>query len=351
MREELLADLEVIWHSVSDDAETNAAYARLKAALPAAPQAECALLYRLVMVSGVSGNKTIIGDFHDERTADLCGEHLQRLDLADHVEWERYEIHTIREAAPQAAGGGDAAVGYEVLLNGVWEHCSREEYESRKLACPHLRHNAQDFRALYTRPAPPVEAPAQGGQDDISRMLMDCADLLGAGEEADPRAWDHLLVYAPKAPTGDGEAVAYFAADPAQGDFEVVDSLAKARDKAQEMLDYASDDAADSGWADDAPQICYGVVVGQCVETSRVATPGADFDEIVEFALQATPAAARPGEVTEEVAADVLDRFNATAPSGHHWPPEDCRKRRIEAMRQAIANALIAASTQQGSAG
>jgi hypothetical protein len=60
-------------------------------------------------------------------------------------------------SAPQAAGGGDAAVGYEVLLNGVWEHCSREEYESRKLACPHLRHNAQDFRALYTRPAPTGE--------------------------------------------------------------------------------------------------------------------------------------------------------------------------------------------------
>ena len=38
--EGLLADLETIWHSVSDDKETNAAYQRLKSALAQQPAAD-----------------------------------------------------------------------------------------------------------------------------------------------------------------------------------------------------------------------------------------------------------------------------------------------------------------------
>lgn len=85
------------------------------------------------------------------------------------------------------------------------------------------------------------------------------------------------------------ESLGYFAADPANGDFERSATLDEARAKAEAMLVAASDDAADSGWADDPPQICYGAVIGHCVEASRGPAPAdSEFTELVAFQLSAT---------------------------------------------------------------
>lgn len=81
----------------------------------------------------------------------------------------------------------------------------------------------------------------------------------------------------------------YFAADPAMGDFDLYATLADARTNAQRMLDEATDEAADGGWPDDPPQICYGMVLSECVETDRKPAPaGSEFDEIVTFELAPT---------------------------------------------------------------
>ncbi|MNW13427.1 hypothetical protein D3C71_2113790 [compost metagenome] len=59
------------------------------------------------------------------------------------------------------------------------------------------------------------------------------------------------------------------------------------------MLSDAGDDAHESGWTDDPPQICYGVVLGGCIEVAgsrKPAPEGSEFAEHVEFKLQATSA-------------------------------------------------------------
>lgn len=87
----------------------------------------------------------------------------------------------------------------------------------------------------------------------------------------------------------------YFAADPANGDFDVYATLDEARKGAEVALDYAREDACDSGWPDDPPQICYGVILGQCVEISREAsTEGTSFSEIADFELRAFASAPEP---------------------------------------------------------
>ena len=79
----------------------------------------------------------------------------------------------------------------------------------------------------------------------------------------------------------------YFAADPANGDFDIYNTLAEARHAAQDTLNYAREDACEDGWADDPPQICYGVVLAQCVETTReVSTENPGFSDRVDFELR-----------------------------------------------------------------
>lgn len=100
---------------------------------------------------------------------------------------------------------------------------------------------------------------------------------------------------ATRAPAAVAEGKWYFAADPAQGVFEVHGSLDEAKANAQELLADAADEAADSGWADDPPQICYGVILGECVEKSRATAPAeSDFGEIVEFELRPTAESSEP---------------------------------------------------------
>jgi len=79
----------------------------------------------------------------------------------------------------------------------------------------------------------------------------------------------------------------YFAADPAEGEFNTHASLDEAIKDAESMLEHAGDDAADWGWKDEPPQICYGVVLGDCVEADRQPAPeGSEFTEIVSYRLQ-----------------------------------------------------------------
>jgi hypothetical protein len=100
---------------------------------------------------------------------------------------------------------------------------------------------------------------------------------------------------------GQGEAVEYFAADPAGGDFTTYKTLPEAHAAAEVSLGYAQEEADDSGWEDEPPQICYGIVLGGCVEkegSRRPAPEGSDFSELVDYRLTepcvtpASPAAA-----------------------------------------------------------
>lgn len=101
--------------------------------------------------------------------------------------------------------------------------------------------------------------------------------------------------------------VAYFAADPANGEFDRYESLEEARERAEQFLDFADDDAADSGWADDPPQICYGVIVGHCVEESRKPAPtGSDFTEIVNFRLESSASTGQTSDAMDAVVTDAM---------------------------------------------
>lgn len=87
-----------------------------------------------------------------------------------------------------------------------------------------------------------------------------------------------------------GDAVAYFAADPAEGDFSIHDTLEAARADAEKILGYAQDAASEDGWADEPPQICYGIVLGKCIEkegSRRPAPEGSEYNELVDYRLTA----------------------------------------------------------------
>src|SRR5690606_28086184 len=72
--EGLLADLETIWHSVSDDKETNAAYQRLKSALAQQPAAVDGMAELVGLLDEVRS--------HFTRDDDLPDDLLPRIDAA-----------------------------------------------------------------------------------------------------------------------------------------------------------------------------------------------------------------------------------------------------------------------------
>ncbi|WP_282266551.1 hypothetical protein [Stenotrophomonas sp. PS02298] len=130
-----------------------------------------------------------------------------------------------------------------------------------------------------------IDASPKGGENmhDWSQRMakLEAGQYVGAGA--------HGL---PDSPKGGSDAC-YFSADPALGEFTTHDTLQAAIDSAESMLSDAGDEAHENGWTDDPPQICYGVVLGECVEVegSRKPAPeGSEFSEHVEFKLQATSA-------------------------------------------------------------
>lgn len=97
-----------------------------------------------------------------------------------------------------------------------------------------------------------------------------------------------------------GTVVEYFAADPAGGEFSTYKTLPEARAAAEVSLGYAQDDACEDGWADEPPQICYGIVLGHCIEregSRKPAPEGSDFSEMIDFRLTepCTPPASTAG--------------------------------------------------------
>ena len=78
--DELLADLELIWHSVSDDKHTNAAYERLKAALaatpPSAPAVDEPMLQALQQAVGAAA-APLLTDAANEHAARLAVSFMQ----------------------------------------------------------------------------------------------------------------------------------------------------------------------------------------------------------------------------------------------------------------------------------
>lgn len=109
-----------------------------------------------------------------------------------------------------------------------------------------------------------------------------------------------------------GDAVAYFAADPAEGDFSTHDTLEAARADAEKMLGYAQDAASEEGWTDEPPQICYGIVVGKCVEkegSRKPAPEGSEYAELVDYRLTAQSHPER-AKVPADFRARLLDALN-----------------------------------------
>lgn len=94
--------------------------------------------------------------------------------------------------------------------------------------------------------------------DNLSQMRMVHDDVL---------PWPSFAALAPSRQAG-GEAVEYFAVDASEGSFDTFATLAEAKAKAQEFLDYQAEDALESGWKDQPPQVHYGIVLGGCTEVA-----------------------------------------------------------------------------------
>ena len=86
--EGLVADLETIWHSVSDDKETNAAYQRLKAALAQQPAAGAEALSHadLCRLSRVFNAHNVPGLDQDRRINEWLGKRIAAALATQHQE-------------------------------------------------------------------------------------------------------------------------------------------------------------------------------------------------------------------------------------------------------------------------
>ena len=118
-------------------------------------------------------------------------------------------------------------------------------------------------------------------------------------------AWNGHMVHGDKAsvqavidalraqPAGGGSGMVegFFAATPAEGSFDIFPTLDEAKARAMDFLEWERDEAADGGWRDEPPQVCYGIVLGRCEEvpgSRRPADPQTDpdqFTQIVDFRL------------------------------------------------------------------
>ncbi|MEY2160451.1 MULTISPECIES: hypothetical protein [unclassified Rhodanobacter] len=180
----------------------------------------------------------------------------------------------------------------------------------------------------------------------VDRMIVDAwkiggckgtLDMLAMRKRYDEAAALALALALALAAQGQGDAVAYFSADPAEGEFSTHKSLAEAVAAAASLLAFAQDVASDDGWADEPPQICYGVVLGRCVEkegSRRPAPEGSDFSEMVDFRLTEPSATAAPPASPAGVpdglyrnACDSVESWKARA-----LKAEDTAERLVEAM-------------------
>jgi hypothetical protein len=118
---------------------------------------------------------------------------------------------------------------------------------------------------------------------------------------------------------GSPVAVRYFAADPAEGEFYTYDSLDEAKSKAEQLLEWSSDAAYEDGWADEPPQICYGIVLAGCEEepgSRKPAPEGSDFTEMVSFRLTEptyTRSNAKAGEVEWQRIKNIVAQMHSCA--------------------------------------
>ena len=116
-------------------------------------------------------------------------------------------------------------------------------------------------------------------------------------------AWNTRSDAKASAPEGEAVSVRYFAANPAECEFDTFDTVEQAKAKAEQLLEWAGDAAYEDGWADEPPQICYGIVLAGCEEepgSRKPAPEGSDFTELVSFRLTEstyTRSNAKAGEV------------------------------------------------------
>lgn len=70
----------------------------------------------------------------------------------------------------------------------------------------------------------------------------------------------------------------FFSFSPNGGGMEFHDTAEAARSAAEDCLDDERDNASDSGWSENAGEICWGEVWQVCVQSSVPAEEGATFD-------------------------------------------------------------------------
>lgn len=139
---------------------------------------------------------------------------------------------------------------------------------------------------------------------------------------------------------GQGAGVEYFAADPAGGEFTTYKTLPEARRAAEVSLGYAQDEALEGGWDDEPPQICYGIVLGGCVEkegSRRPAPEGSDFSEMVDFRLtEPNATTAQPAGVPDgwkvEIDVGPEKAIHVTMPNGKWFGVLDYTSAREKAL-------------------
>lgn len=140
--------------------------------------------------------------------------------------------------------------------------------------------------AMLNAYADTLSKPADSGRvgDDL---VAEGLDYFERGGDAGDKLYVEAI-RAALAAQGQGEAVEYFAADPADGEFTTYKTLPEAHAAAVVSLGYAQEEAFEGGWEDEPPQICYGIVLGGCVEkegSRRPAPEGSDFSELVDYRL------------------------------------------------------------------
>ncbi|KZC32621.1 MULTISPECIES: hypothetical protein [unclassified Rhodanobacter] len=164
------------------------------------------------------------------------------------------------------------------------------------------------------------EHVAKGDPRDVANF---CLFLHQRGESILPAAVTEGVTGSVCEPAQDLQAEGYFAADPADGEFTRRNTLEEAVADAERMLAYAQDAASEDGWADESPQICYGIVLGGCVEregSRRPAPAESEFTELVDYRL-ATPAFKKntkcdPSYLCESALAALIEAVDPAIDSG-----------------------------------
>lgn len=190
-------DLEV-YHGIA--ASTVLSFARALLAAPQPAQAASPAAERVTdALQALSADVHTLGDgwANDEAMIGLAKKYLRVEPKPASPElslWRDFVLLAVTDAAPQPAQADAPAHAAEC------PHCDGEgviEGDSGTSPCA-CQQDAQEGMPTFGARRAQADAPAEARAKSISDEMMDLADRLGSEwKDVDPRAWQHLLVYAP----------------------------------------------------------------------------------------------------------------------------------------------------------